>query len=468
MARGIQNVTGVSCHISCALQLLAHCVSPLVALYKQDILPVLSQSSCTGSISDDLVEELGRVLCALTATEYQQDGSSSPLDPGKLYDLLERQASLNPQDVGDVSTAVFKLWQILSTNCQEWKDSVDYLVLGGQTRQVITGTSKRLGSSVENDASELITRIRRKLGKVKRMACPFPLSFGVVVEDGQALVENALRDLCQVSGGTQLEGYDWESQPIDCYTTEERVDYASKDTGRQSVNDNDWSTTKSIQMLQAPRYLFLTLERFSYTVEGERIWKHPRIEIPPQLDVPDFGCGSASLQLKGGVLHVSGDSIDEEGHYVTLVLNHSSSSVEQSWTLIDDDTCRSIDSETALRWLSGANDESCAAYHCAVLVVYGPYEEVSGATVSLEWFQSVAKLREHYGRFVKEKEAISIVDWSQPEMLVGRRLKVRWGKGKFYEGVVENFDITVGKHTIRYNDGDVREYVLCKKTIEWL
>ena len=61
------------------------------------------------------------------------------------------------------------------------------------------------------------------------------------------------------------------------------------------------------------------------------------------------------------------------------------------------------------------------------------------------------------------------VDWSAPpESLIGRALKVRWAKGTFYEGIVDNFDPTTGKHRVRYKDGDVKEYTLSKKTIEWL
>lgn len=53
------------------------------------------------------------------------------------------------------------------------------------------------------------------------------------------------------------------------------------------------------------------------------------------------------------------------------------------------------------------------------------------------------------------------------ETLVGRRLRVRWSKGKFYSGIISKYDETTGKHTIEYDDGDIREYKLSKKTIEW-
>ena len=48
------------------------------------------------------------------------------------------------------------------------------------------------------------------------------------------------------------------------------------------------------------------------------------------------------------------------------------------------------------------------------------------------------------------------------ETHVGRRVSIVWSKTS-YSGVVAAFDKESGKHTIRYNDGDTKEYDMSKK-----
>jgi hypothetical protein len=45
-------------------------------------------------------------------------------------------------------------------------------------------------------------------------------------------------------------------------------------------------------------------------------------------------------------------------------------------------------------------------------------------------------------------------DTITPESLVGRRIKVRWTKNEVYEGTIEGFDESTGKHQVTYDDGD--------------
>ena len=47
--------------------------------------------------------------------------------------------------------------------------------------------------------------------------------------------------------------------------------------------------------------------------------------------------------------------------------------------------------------------------------------------------------------------------------VVGRRLAVRWSNRKWYEATVERFDSISGRHTLRYDDGDSKKYVLSQK-----
>ena len=50
---------------------------------------------------------------------------------------------------------------------------------------------------------------------------------------------------------------------------------------------------------------------------------------------------------------------------------------------------------------------------------------------------------------------------------IGKRLKVQWSKGKWYAGVITEYNERTGKHTVLYDDGEVKEYNLAKKTVEW-
>jgi hypothetical protein len=61
----------------------------------------------------------------------------------------------------------------------------------------------------------------------------------------------------------------------------------------------------------------------------------------------------------------------------------------------------------------------------------------------------------------------SIYNWMCPDDIVGRRLRIKWAKGKFYPGTVASYNQETGKHQVRYADGDVKEYLLRQKTIEW-
>ena len=52
---------------------------------------------------------------------------------------------------------------------------------------------------------------------------------------------------------------------------------------------------------------------------------------------------------------------------------------------------------------------------------------------------------------------------------LGRRIAVRWSKNQYYNGTITHFDPITGRHTVTYDDGDIRTYTnLSKKTIQWL
>lgn len=433
MTRGIQNVSGVSCHISCALQLLAHSVPKLT---EDQLSSQLDDPEETSSIPT-VLRQLLHVLTTLKVV------SPEALDPSLLYRWLQETSSLNPEDVGDVSTALYQLWQVIGKIDKDWKAVVDYLVLNGETQQVICGKRQ--------EDEHVLVRIKR--GKVKRMACPFPVLLGQT-----SSIQDALQQSAQAQNGTPVEGYDWDSQSKDAYI-EKSLPLENDGDGDGDLS-RDWTTNKSMQILKFPRHLFLTIERFAYQADGQRVWKYPKLDIPMQMKV-----GESNFHLCGGVLHVNEDLIDEEGHYVTLVStvgqeDQFSSSSDCSWTVIDDDTCRAVDQDTAQSWLCGGSDENDGRFYCAILLAYRSNDTMVDEQ---EWDQVVARIKErgqHYDP--------SSIDWSKPKSIIGKRLKIQWAKGKSYEGVVDHYDESTGKHRVQYNDGDVREYTLSKKIIEWL
>jgi len=50
-----------------------------------------------------------------------------------------------------------------------------------------------------------------------------------------------------------------------------------------------------------------------------------------------------------------------------------------------------------------------------------------------------------------------------PSRLVGRRVRVKWAKDKWYEGSVERFDEDTYEHHVVYDDGDQRSYHMSDK-----
>lgn len=412
-------MSGVCCHISCALQLLANGASPLTSLLCNELLPILNDD-------ETLLMELGQVLAALRVSG--SDSMSSPVDPSKLYKVLEKRAKLDPHNVGDVSTAIYLLLRTLKDISPEWKTAVDFLFGSGETQLRIQGVKGQ------------IRRVKR--GKVKAMACPFPLPLERYSDESILSLGEIVGDLVEPSSsyGTEMQDYDWGGQPMESYEEETLPEFSGSDT---------WKTTRSIHIVQAPRLFFVSLNRFAYTPDGDRILKYPILDTPLEIQIGDH-----DYRLKGGVLHVSEESIVEEGHYVTVIA--STEAEEMNWSLIDDEQVTMIDNEEAMNFLRGTQVDD-GVHYCAVLVVY---ERCNGTENDIGWEILTKELKKRYQNVH--------VNWSEPYSLLGRKLKVKWAKGKFYGGVVDSYDEVTGKHRILYDDGDVKGYELKKKTVKWI
>ena len=173
------------------------------------------------------------------------------------------------------------------------------------------------------------------------------------------------------------------------------------------------------------------------------------MEIPFVLDAKEFGAPSIDrYELLGAIIHVEDHQEEESegGHYVCLVRQQDAATSDQTMYLIDDDQVRSVSGDRALEILCGTRDEN-GSFMCGFLVVY--------------------RNKSHMEESCLSSKDSPVVDWTLPMSLVGRRLRVKWAKGKFYSGVVAAYVPETGKHQVLYDDGDLKNYVLRKKTIEW-
>lgn len=196
-------------------------------------------------------------------------------------------------------------------------------------------------------------------------------------------------------------------------------------------------------------------------------------------------CSPKILFLRGAILQVlefddtDGDENDEEwegNHSVTLLRNPAGSDPE-SWFLIDDDNCQPIPENRALRMMGGViesasyyrdayeNDDDGGEktswkYFSASLLVYSVPDDETKEEWKVHQDGVVSSWKEHL---------VQMTATAKPEeSLVGKRLRIKWSKGKSYEGSVTRYDASTGKHLVTYDDGDVKEYILAKKTVEWI
>lgn len=431
MVTGIKNVSGVSCHIACALQIVCHVLSPLKKA-------LIEASSFSGEKKGDILYELGKFFETL-----QSDENRDAIDPSPLYQSLKNLlTSVDHDDVGDASTAIFEIMDVIrKQGGEDWKMLLEKIVLGGQTRQVIVGVKK-----VDENDEQFVLR-RTKWGKTKIMAFPFPL----VGEYNS--VEQALEP--QV-----VKGYNWDRVSELAYD-EERQKCQEDDNDSPETYENEWKTTKSTRLEKFAMYLCLHLQRFRYDQEI-KILSHPYVRIPAVIETPNYTTANNEVfSLKGGILHMSdsADAIEEEGHYVAVVRVDDSPS--ETWTLIDDESCTVLEESQVLDLLSGTQDEN-GRFFCGTLLVYGNNTEEPVVLDILE------DLKQKAANKLTKQESYSLLLSNDPESVVGKHISIRWAKGKFYAGSVKSYDKATGKHRVKYDDGDVKDYILAKKTVEWL
>jgi hypothetical protein len=478
--RGIQNASGVSCHISCALQIVCHTVPPLrealVHLHETRMTESSSsRRSTTASASpsfqnENALSELGVFFAALVRDE---DGSTDEaVDPTALYQMLETMACINPHNVGDSSTAIFKILDLIrkgtvtssSSPLLTWNLLCDKCIFGGMTRQTIRGRKQRLNEQNREHKKDTIY-VRTKQGKLKEMAVPFPLvgAFGSLSYALQAALEDHV-----------VTGYHWDSSSGQQEYLEEEQE--EEETAANLLpQGREWATSKALQVERLPMFWMIHLERFSYLSNGQKTLSNPKVEIPLRLDTSLYFTTQEAetfYRLLGAILHVSEDgSIEEEGHFVTVLRRTTRNRLDNQneWAMIDDETCTFVTEMEVLEMAGGTMDTQ-GRFLCATLLVYGAVDDDEDHAARDELDQLLAQLKgEISERATTEPSPLSkeTNDDMLNEQVVGQRLRVKWAKGRLYRGIVVSYDPSTRKHRVQYDDGDIREYNLAKKTIEW-
>ena len=407
--RGIINASHVSCHLTCALQLLIHGIEPL-----REALVETSRSKQGNAF----LLQLGDFL-----DQYQADSNDDePIDPSHLYKVMQEKTAMDPHSLGDAVTALRRILQAIRTSAAPASFTELYNeLLGGTVRQDIIGTSGSL---------------KRIKSKDRQMQCPLPIPGGYSsVEEGlaHATIEHQT-----------IKGYDWEQATN---YVESELDDCTEDT-------DAWITHKTTRFVSLPQHLLLHLQRFTHEPDGTVTPINSSMDVPLTIDMKAYQCDDSLVndyQLHGAILHVldyEDEDNEEGGHYVSVLRDAG-----DDWYLVDDHKVTSLADDEVLSFLSGrpSSVEASESTYIAVLLLYRRQGSADFSLLLESLRTELAQLQ------LQQSDANGI----------GKRLKVQWSKGKWYAGVITEYNERTGKHTVLYDDGEVKEYNLAKKTVEW-
>jgi len=441
--RGIANVTHVSCHLNCALQILLHATELLREL-------LIKYSRHRGDNSGFLIE-----LGDFFRNGLIEEGSEpSYIDPSNLYGLLQTSVSIDPHDLGDAVTAFRRILQAIRRRFSGLDGLSDLMekLFGGSVLQEIVGFkgNKQRAKSVS-----------------RKLTLPFIVS-GNALSLQEALLHATIKP----------------QHPIKDYTWGETGNYIETEMTAENnlfVSDEDakfdkWRTYKKIWFERVPQYLPIHLQRFSI-IDGTATPVNTIMEIPLILDISTFyktqladACNE--FHLCGAILHVwdlkeqEVEEGDENGHYVCLVL------VDNVWYLIDDEIVVAFESnQEMIEILEGRCSTFAHLEYCRFITVLVTYQHEKNRDKE-SWREEFMKemnckftKMSPTGDFEGEDRTLNTSTWDQS--LLGKRLRVRWSKGTYYRGIILNYNAETGRHTVQYDDGEVRVYKLSEKTIEW-
>ncbi|OEU21177.1 hypothetical protein FRACYDRAFT_234804 [Fragilariopsis cylindrus CCMP1102] len=539
--RGIRNVSKVSCHVACAIQILCNAI-PTVrsALYRivveeeEEKRKEKQEGNNNDGFHDDNDFDFDSLFLLST--------SSQPL-MRELVDFVR----LDPNQVGDATTSLSCLLQLLSKEGGSiWKNILNVSIWEGETRQVLEGrrpisdifaattttctttcttASEKITTTTtsaenlldnypndrrENDSDEtgrinlphqrrFLQRIK-KSAKNKSMSSPLVLKFRHDVNPDSSLHQQNTDDAVTNDDRPQFSVKRFRRSLLDRYivpvtqvqTTEadregeEDDDIEGRDLSSSSFFRFDYVhvpltlNTSSFAAVPATKTTYESVPNSGVTTYIISSNDHDKTTENESFHRQHPSLSSSTptgLVLQGAIVQVieiddTNDVDDDDwegGHSITLLRN------KMSWVLIDDDVCQPISENRAIRMMGGVVEDKIRGgggggrgkkdytYFAASLLVYSIPEEEDNEEYCYneEWKQHEDKIVSSLKETIKETKAKS-------ENLIGKRLKVKWAKGKLYAGTILSYDQSTGKHRVKYDDGGVKEYVLAKKTIEWI
>lgn len=289
--RGIANQSQVSCHLTCALQMLIH-ATPLL----RDVL--IEFWRCNENGSGYLIE-MGNFF----ANAIKEDQEA--LDPSVIYASIEEIISINSNELGDAVLALRRIVKAIRRDFAEMDLISDLMkdLFDGMLVQEIVGIKDN---------------VQRIKSSARRLNFPFALAGNF------SSLEEALRH-ATINPIHPIKGYKWGE--TENYTESEVYTKESLHCSDESAIVNGWTTFKRLRLQRVPQYLFLHLQRFSM-VDGCMKQTNEIMDVPLHLDISPY-CDilsadkSSIYYLCGAILHVldlKEKEGEENGHYVSLCL----------------------------------------------------------------------------------------------------------------------------------------------------
>ena len=475
MPRGISNISNVACHLSAAIQILCHSLVPLreaLIFLARDPQAVskLAAGDREKKKTVVILVELGRLLQSLLDDEDSNPTES--VDPSRFFFLFRMECNAN--DLGDATTALSALLRTIrsifvtgnrdhnSESCHpiEHLAKLYKILLQGAMKQQITGQKRHRDSIQETNKHRQIMeqRIIRNKVKSRPVSCPFPVD-ALSAHSLQQALDAALQP-------TSIEGYNWETTTDFVESTTSKM-IQSDDIQSDVVESlNHWETQKRLSFQSTPLYMLLHLQRFICS-HGELKPSENSLHIPLKLEVPVCANNNDddqeekpndTYEMLGGILHLEerdeeDDAEDEGGHYLTLVRTRTSPE-DTMWHIVNDETVKELSEEEVQAVLDAKGDNPKRA---TLLVYRKEHHDLDTAI-----HRTLQDFKEDLSS-IEPEEATEECPWD----LVGKRLKILWAKGKYYSGRVTSYHETTGKHRVEYDDGDIKQYKLHKKTIQW-
>jgi hypothetical protein len=429
MIRGISNTTGTACHLSSALLILCHSMVPL-----RKALVHYSNTSAANA----WFQQLGAFLDELSKN------CDDAVDPTRFFQSLKKEIGIEANELGDAVTALLKILSNVKRGIPSLEPLLQATLDSGRVHSVMTG--RQVQKSDDGD-SEICKR--SKGTKSRPMSCPFSLPGDL--ESIETALQAALAP-------QPVQGYQWTAGSFD----ETRVPVTNP-SELIDLKHDEWHTTKTMQLDVVPNLWMMHLNRFHVRHDGQKVAIEMSTRVSKSLELDSIpSAAQLKFDLLGGILHVSDEDEDDDdedeegGHYVAIFRQ------DEDWYLVDDSKTTALAEETALQLLSGHENTvtSRGSYMKGILLIYKQNATDEGDDTSATTTDKIL------ADFVDEL-AKSYIDWMRPDDIVGRRLRVKWAKGKLYPGTVASYNQETGKHQVRYADGDVKEYILRQKTIEW-